>query len=30
MLTKPSLEWSPPQELTRVLIDSLLFGVIAD
>jgi hypothetical protein len=30
MLTKPSLDWAPPQEVTRVLIDGLLFGVIAD
>jgi AcrR family transcriptional regulator len=30
MLTKPSLDWAPPQEVTRVLIESLLFGVIAD
>ena len=30
MLTKPNLDWAPPREVTRVLIESLLFGVIAD
>jgi AcrR family transcriptional regulator len=30
MITKPSLEWSAPQEVTKVLIDGLLFGLIAD
>jgi AcrR family transcriptional regulator len=30
MLTKPDYDWAPPGEITRVLIESLLFGVIAD
>jgi AcrR family transcriptional regulator len=30
MITKPSFEWAPPEEVTRLLIDGLLFGLIAD
>jgi AcrR family transcriptional regulator len=30
MITKPSLEWAAPEEVTKVLIDGLLFGLIAD
>ena len=30
MLTKPGFDWAPPREVTRVLIDGLLFGLIAD
>ena len=30
MLTKPDLDWAPPEELTQVMLDGLLHGVIAD
>lgn len=30
MITKPSVDWAEPEEITRVLIDGLLFGLIAD
>jgi len=30
MITKPSVDWVPAEELTRVLLDGLLFGLIAD
>jgi AcrR family transcriptional regulator len=30
MLTKPSFDWAPAREITRVLIEGLLFGMIAD
>jgi AcrR family transcriptional regulator len=30
MITKPSLEWAPSREITTVLIDGLLYGLIAD
>jgi AcrR family transcriptional regulator len=30
MVAKPDLDWAPPEELTRVMLDSLLHGVIAD
>jgi AcrR family transcriptional regulator len=30
MITKPDLDWAPPAEITRVMIDGLLFGLIAD
>ncbi|MGH7024764.1 MAG: TetR/AcrR family transcriptional regulator [Caulobacteraceae bacterium] len=30
MLSKPDLEWSPPEELTRVMLDGLLHGIVAD
>ena len=30
MIAKPDLDWAPPEELTQVMLDSLLHGVIAD
>jgi AcrR family transcriptional regulator len=30
MITKPDLDWAPPEELTGVMLDGLLHGVIAD
>ena len=30
MLTKPDLDWAPPQELTDVMLDGLLHGLISD
>ncbi len=30
MITKPSIDWAAPELITRVLIDGLLFGLIAD
>jgi AcrR family transcriptional regulator len=30
MITKPSIDWAPADELTDVLVDGLLFGLIAD
>ncbi len=30
MIAKPDLDWAPPEELTRVMLDGLLHGVIAD
>lgn len=30
MLTKPDFEWKPAEELTRVMLDGLLHGIIAD
>jgi AcrR family transcriptional regulator len=30
MITKPDLDWSPAAELTGLLVDGLLFGLIAD
>jgi AcrR family transcriptional regulator len=30
MITKPNVDWAPAGEITRVMIDGLLFGLIAD
>jgi AcrR family transcriptional regulator len=30
MITKPNVDWAPAEDVTRVLIDGLLFGVICD
>jgi AcrR family transcriptional regulator len=30
MIAKPDLDWAPPEELTQVMLDGLLHGVIAD
>lgn len=30
MVTKPDLDWAPPEELTGVMLDGLLHGLIAD
>jgi AcrR family transcriptional regulator len=30
MITKPSLDWAPAEQMTEVLVDGLLFGLIAD
>jgi AcrR family transcriptional regulator len=30
MITKPSVDWADPKAVTKVLIDGLLFGLIAD
>jgi AcrR family transcriptional regulator len=30
MITKPNIEWASPCEVTKVLIDGLLFGLITD
>jgi len=30
MITKPTVDWAPADEVTRLLIDGLLFGLIAD
>jgi AcrR family transcriptional regulator len=30
MITKPSLDWAEPGEITDVLVDGLLFGLITD
>ncbi len=30
MVTKPDLDWAPAEELTQVMLDGLLHGVIAD
>lgn len=30
MITKPNFEWAPADELMRVMIDGLLYGLIAD
>ena len=30
MITKPNVDWAEPGEVTRALIDGLLFGLIAD
>jgi AcrR family transcriptional regulator len=30
MLTKPDRDWAPVEDLTRVLVDGLLYGLIAD
>jgi AcrR family transcriptional regulator len=30
MIAKPDLDWAPPEELTSVMLESLLHGVIAD
>jgi AcrR family transcriptional regulator len=30
MVTKPDLDWAPPEELTEVMLDGLLHGIIAD
>ncbi|HEV7158086.1 MAG TPA: TetR/AcrR family transcriptional regulator [Caulobacteraceae bacterium] len=30
MITKPDLEWAPPEELARVMLDGLFHGLIAD
>jgi AcrR family transcriptional regulator len=29
-ITKPRFDWAPPEEFMRVMIDGLLFGLIAD
>jgi AcrR family transcriptional regulator len=30
MITKPAFEWAAPEDVTRLLIEGLLFGLIAD
>lgn len=30
MITKPSLDWAPAEQMSQVLVDGLLFGLIAD
>ncbi len=30
MITRPTIEWAPAEEITRVMVDGLLFGLIAD
>ena len=30
MLTKPMFDWAAPKEIARVMVDGLLFGLIAD
>jgi AcrR family transcriptional regulator len=30
MITKPDFDWAPPEQLMRVMIDGLLYGLIAD
>ncbi len=30
MITKPNVDWAEPKEITRVMIDGLLFGLITD
>ncbi len=30
MITKPDFDWAPPEELTKVMLDGLLHGLIAD
>jgi len=30
MLTKPNFEWAPTEELTRVMLDALLHGIVTD
>jgi AcrR family transcriptional regulator len=30
MITKPSFDWAPADEMAQVLVDGLLFGLIAD
>jgi hypothetical protein len=30
MVTKPDLDWAPPEELLAVMIDGLFHGLIAD
>jgi hypothetical protein len=30
VITKPNIAWPDTRELTRVMIDGLLFGLIAD
>ncbi len=30
IITKPSFEWAPPETFTKVMMDSLLHGMIAD
>ncbi len=30
IITKPSFEWAPPEAFTKVMMDSLLYGMIAD
>ena len=30
IITKPSFEWAPPEAFTKVMMDSLLHGMIAD
>jgi len=30
MITKPNFEWAAPRDVTKVLIDGLLFGLITD
>ncbi|HZZ35520.1 MAG TPA: TetR/AcrR family transcriptional regulator [Caulobacteraceae bacterium] len=30
MITKPEFDWAPPDQLMRVMIDGLLYGLIAD
>ncbi len=30
MITKPNFDWAPKSELTRLIIDGLLFGLITD
>jgi AcrR family transcriptional regulator len=30
MIAKPDFDWAPPEEISRVMIEGLLFGLIAD
>ncbi|HWA61131.1 MAG TPA: TetR/AcrR family transcriptional regulator [Caulobacteraceae bacterium] len=30
MITKPSFDWAEPEEFMRVMVDGLLFGLVAD
>jgi len=30
MITKPDFDWAPPEELMRVMLDGLLYGLITD
>jgi AcrR family transcriptional regulator len=30
MITKPNVDWAPQEELTRLVIDGLLFGLVAE
>ncbi len=30
MITKPDVDWAPPEELLAVMLDGLLYGLIAD
>jgi hypothetical protein len=30
MIAKPDFDWAPPEEISRVMIEGLLFGLISD